>query len=259
MVTTGTAFLVSLAIMASTAAVLLSLGWLPVNYNIYVRYVHVLTPFWLVVGAAVLRLATQAQARRLAGWTAALIVASGVFFAGLLRFMEPRKRDTTYHPFDAPEITLMTGGWTAFRPWLATAIGLALFAVVFFTIRRARWRAGLLAVAIGVSVAVAPVLSTKIFPQVGELSTSPVTVASLGVGPDDKVYREECTPWGPRRRLELEVGWQRVEKFDGAPPADADVIVGCWQRYPNLSWYGLRWGWTFVAGDQWEGWALWRR
>ncbi|WP_051366904.1 hypothetical protein [Hamadaea tsunoensis] len=252
------AALATVGIALLSAGVLQSVGANRMNYLAYARYVHVFGPFWMLAGIAAITPPVRRHFGVLAG-AVLLVVGGGALVAWRMRTgsMLPG-----FYPFDSPELSLLTDGWTTLRPLRATALGLgAIGTVAAVWLLRGRRRPAYIGVVLGLVIAVQAVM----IPATARLISVPMMNASLpqppladlGVRPGDTVAVHSGVVWWELRNVQREVNWSPVATFADRPSAGTRVVVGYYAPGTPAYWNGAKYGFHLVGTGK-PYWAVWR-
>jgi len=256
----GVALAATVLIAFSSAAALPLDG--RVSNHAYFRYIAFLAPVWVMLGALPLYRAGRRRALSLIGRSAALL-GVGAFLV-LSQVNELYKE--WFHPFDTPEVSFMTYSWHTLRVAEATVVGLVLLGLLAVGLAATRWRRSV-AVALGAVLlinvfALEVVNARSVRPMVaGEYGTGPQLVRDVKLRPGDVVAQDQWVPLGPTLNHQREVYWAAVPTFDhetADPPSDATVVIAAWHNKRHHDWDAAP-GWTQVAGDPVNQWAVWLR
>ncbi|SCL32547.1 hypothetical protein GA0070616_4492 [Micromonospora nigra] len=226
---------------------------------IYARYVQMLAPFWLLVGAAALCGVTVRVVRGRLAVAAGLLTVGAALVAARLDWARARGTELRYGGFSAPDLMALTGGWRELRPFTAALVGLAGCASLLVAARAPRLRAAVVAVVVVVNVATMQVITQRLVRPMAAAYTPSVAVADLGVRPGDRVYASTGVPYVIRFNLSHQVTWTDVRWFTERPPARADVVFTRWAPGETDDWDGTRHGFVRLGGDPEQFWAAWRR
>jgi hypothetical protein len=257
----GVAFATTVLIALSSSAALPNDA--RVSNHAYFRYIAFLMPVWVILAGAALYRSGRRRALALVGRAAALIAAGG--FVVLSRMTDVITE--RFQAFDTPETSFLTNAWHSLNVGNATIVGLVLLTVLALAFAAPRSRRAVPLALAGVlllDVAAMAVVNVKLTGPMAraEYATGPQLVRDLHIGPADVVVSAHKTSLGARLNHQREVYWARVPEFEhlvADPPDDATVVVAPWHSRNKDDWDGSFLGWTKVAGDPVQEYAVWFR
>ncbi|HWS35675.1 MAG TPA: hypothetical protein VN408_23415 [Actinoplanes sp.] len=228
---------------------------------IYSRYVQVFVPFWLLFGFAVLagqRLRTLA---RYAVVPVLLLVAGGLVIAYRLRYVAEQGHTLSYGMFGGPDVITITAGWTGFRPYVGTAVGLAALTVLLAATRVRRLVIPVMAVVVGANLVTMTVMRDRLIEPIGQRFTMPVDLGEIGVGPDDTVAFTRRIANEAYYVFYHDVYWTEFKPVgeDDVPPPDIEVMIGRYYPGQKIDWDGAAHGFTLLEASEEKRIAVWRR
>ncbi|MEU4164353.1 hypothetical protein [Actinoplanes sp. NPDC026670] len=228
---------------------------------LYSRYVQVFVPFWILFGFAVLadqRLRTLA---RYAVVPVLILVAGGLVIAYRLRYVAERGHQLSYGLFGGPDLMTMTAGWSQFRPYVATAIGLAALAVLLAATRVRRLVIPVMAVVVVANVATMAVMRHRLVEPIGQRFTMPIDLGDLGVGPDDTISYTRRISNEAYYVYYHDVYWSEFKPVgeDDVPSPGIEVMIGRYYPGEKLHWDGAAHGFTLLKASAEAHIAVWRR
>lgn len=226
------------------------------RYAIYSRYVAMLAPFWLVVGIAALFTATARRSLWLAAGAVGIALTTGALVWARLAYAGSHGQRLIYGAKAAPELAVLTDGWSRMRPFVGTAIAIAAICVIAVAVRFKRLRLPIVVIIAAVNVVtmieIASLL-TRISP-----TTTPL-LADVGVRSSDVVAAEMEMPYVARMHQSHQVNWMFVDRFRDAPPPGISVVLALWDPSSPDDWDGTPYGFHRIGGNLDQHWAVWRR
>ncbi|SCG72670.1 glycosyltransferase family 39 protein [Micromonospora coxensis] len=256
--TLGVALVTSVGVAGGASVILAGITAKPLD-AIYGRYVQMLAPFWLLVGAGVLLTATARVLLRRAAVAVGLLAAGAALIAARLAYVASRGHELRYGGFGAPDLMALTGGWREFRPFTGAAVGVAGCLLLVAAARRPRLGAPFLAALVLVNVATMAVITDRLVRPMSAATAPTPRVADLGVRPGERVYAALGVHYVLRFNLSHQVTWTDVRWFTDRPPAAADVVFTRWAPGEPDDWDGTRYGFVRLGGNPEQHWAAWRR
>ncbi|MEV4489547.1 hypothetical protein AB0K04_05450 [Micromonospora coxensis] len=256
--TLGVALVTSIGVAGGASVILAGITSKPLD-AIYGRYVQMLAPFWLLVGAGVLLTATGRVLLRRAAVAVGLLAAGAALIAARLAYVASRGHELRYGGFGAPDLMALTGGWREFRPFTGAAVGVAGCLLLVAAARRPRLGAPVLAALVLVNLATMAVITDRLVRPMSAATAPTPRVADLGVRPGERVYASTGVHYILRFNLSHQVTWTDVRWFTDRPPATADVVFTRWAPGEPDDWDGTRYGFVRLGGNPDQHWAAWRR
>jgi hypothetical protein len=172
----------------------------------------------------------------------------------------------SYVNFDAPELSFLSGDWTALHIYQMTGYAIG-FMVIFgatLAAKSPRWLATLVLVA---TMALNVVAMVSITDHIGRTWSSeqynasiPELVRDAGVRPGDSIAEASTVGWWVNLRHQHEVYWSALPRFPatGAPPGSPTFVVAGTGKPTDFD--GTRYGYTLVLRYDEGGfgtWAVW--
>ncbi|MEV4277264.1 hypothetical protein [Actinoplanes xinjiangensis] len=228
---------------------------------LYSRYVQVFVPFWILFGFAVLADRRLRTLVRYALVPVLVLVVGGLVIAYRLRYVAERGHELSYGMFGGPDLMTMTAGWTDFRPYVGTAIGLAALAVLLAATRVRRLVIPVMVVVVLVNGVTMAVMRDRLIEPIGSRFSLPVDLGELGVGPDDEISYTRRISNEAYYVLYHDVYWTEFTPVgeDDVPPPNIEVMIGRYHPGEKLHWDGAEHGFTLLQASDEAHIAVWRR
>ncbi|GIF44899.1 hypothetical protein [Actinoplanes xinjiangensis] len=228
---------------------------------LYSRYVQVFVPFWILFGFAVLADRRLRTLVRYALVPVLVLVVGGLVIAYRLRYVAERGHELSYGMFGGPDLMTMTAGWSEFRPYVGTAIGLAGLAVLLAATRVRRLVIPLMVVVVLVNGVTMAVMRDRLIEPIGSRFSLPVDLGELGVGPDDAISYTRRISNEAYYVLYHDVYWTEFTPVgeDDVPPPHIEVMIGRYHPGEKLHWDGAEHGFTLLQASDEAHIAVWRR
>jgi 4-amino-4-deoxy-L-arabinose transferase-like glycosyltransferase len=228
---------------------------------LYSRYVQVFVPFWILFGFAVLADRRLRTLVRYALVPVLVLVVGGLVIAYRLRYVAERGHELSYGMFGGPDLMTMTAGWTEFRPYVGTAIGLAGLAVLLAATRVRRLVIPVMVVVVLVNGVTMAVMRDRLIEPIGSRFSLPVDLGELGVGPDDAISYTRRISNEAYYVLYHDVYWTEFTPVgeDDVPPPHIEVMIGRYHPGEKLHWDGAEHGFTLLQASDEAHIAVWRR
>ncbi|NMO54313.1 hypothetical protein HH310_24400 [Actinoplanes sp. TBRC 11911] len=261
--TAGLALFSTVGVALGAAAILA--GLTSANADaIYSRYVQMFVPFWLVFGFAVLLNAKLRTSLKHAVLPVLVLAVGGGLIALRLSYANRHGTHLAYGAFGGPDLMTITAGWTRMRPLVGVAIGVVGLLVLLVGARTRKLAISLLAVIVLANGVTMVVMRKHILIPLGAVATPAKSLASLGVGPGDRVAFAPRLPNPAYYSFYHDVSWSEVDLSIykagiQEPPADINVVIGCWGLGADRDFDGTKYGFHFVGGSKKGFWAVWRR
>lgn len=239
------------------------------------RYLTCVSPELFLAGAVFVWRAPRVRATRAVLVAAALTVVSAAIV--WLHAGDTLSR-RFFGPFDFPEICALTGDWDSLRLRAATAVALALLALVLLLRTGSRpgdradhrpERGPLVAAAVlaALSVTVAAVFTGRVSRYWSHAVTAATSLSPAGLRADDHVGVSYADlPWRiwVSQAFQARNGMEPVDRLGRFPlPPDVTLVVTPWDpRLPvRTSWPAAPENWRPVLANHGYlgGWAAWRR
>lgn len=257
--TAGVALFSTLGVTFGSALILAGLNNHTVD-AIYSRYVQVFVPFWILAGFAVLVDSKLRALLKYAIVPVLILVVGGALIALRLEHVADQGGRLLYGAFGGPDIMTISAGFKSFRPYVASAIGLAGLAVFVAATRLRRLTIPLLALAVVANGMTMSVMRDHVMEPLGNKFTMPVDLAKLGVGPGDEVSYTKRLSNEAYYVLYHDVYWTEMTPLaDDQPPATVDVVIGRYYPDQTLNWDGTKYGFTLLQGSAKGRFGVWRR
>lgn len=231
------------------------------------RSLTCLSPVLFLAGAVFLWRAPRVRATRAVLVAAALAAATATIVWLHAGDALPQRY---FGPFDFPEICVLTGDWDSLRLRSATAVTLALLALVLLLTTGHRHDHGLLvtaAVLAALSVTVAVIFTGRVSRYWSHALTAATSLAPAGLRAGDHVGVSYADlPWRiwVSQAFQARNGIEPVDRYGRFPlPPDVTLVVTPWDpRLPvRTSWPAAPRNWRPVLANRGYlgGWAAWRR
>jgi 4-amino-4-deoxy-L-arabinose transferase-like glycosyltransferase len=228
---------------------------------LYSRYVQVFVPFWILFGFAVLADRRLRTLVRYALVPVLVLMVGGLVIAYRLRYVAERGHELSYGMFGGPDLMTMTAGWSEFRPYVGTAIGLAGLAVLLAATRVRRLVIPVMVVVVLVNGVTMAVMRDRLIEPIGSRFSLPVDLGELGVGPDDAISYTRRISNEAYYVLYHDVYWTEFTPVgeDDVPPPHIEVMIGRYHPGEKLHWDGAEHGFTLLQASEEAHIAVWRR